>query len=61
MSVELKQKERYVVFNLADVKEFFTPDEQRQLARLVEVQRVGRENAGKAPVDCGVVEPDWPA
>ena len=60
MNVESKKEDRCIVFNLADVKEFFTPDEQRQLARLVEVQRVGRENAGKAPMNCEVVEPDWP-
>ena len=60
MTTELKREECYIVFELSDVEEFFTPDEQRQLARLVEVQRAGREEAGKPPMDCGVVEPNWP-
>jgi hypothetical protein len=60
MSTEFKQEERYVVFKLSDVEEHFTPGERQQLARLVEVQRVGREEAGKAPLECVVVEADWP-
>ena len=60
MGTEFKKEDRYIVFNWADVEEFFTPDEQRQLARLAEVQRAGREEAGKPPMDCGVVEPHWP-
>ena len=61
MSTEFEREERYIVFKLSDVEEHFTPGEKQQLARLVEVQRVGRENAGKAPMNCGVVEPAWPA
>lgn len=36
------------------------PGEKQQLARLAEVQRVGREEVGKAPLECVVVESDWP-
>ena len=60
MSTEFKREERYIVFKLSDVEEHFTPGEKQQLARLVEVQRVGREEAGKAPLECVVVESDWP-
>ena len=60
MSTEFKLEERYIVFKLSDVEEHFTPGEKQQLARLVEVQRVGREEAGKAPLKCVVVESDWP-
>ena len=60
MSTEFKQEERYVVFKLSDVEEHFTPGEKQQLARLVEVQRVGREEAGKPLLRCVVVEKDWP-
>ena len=60
MSIEFKREERYIVFKLSDVEEHFTPGERQQLARLAEVQRVGREEAGKAPLECVVVEADWP-
>ena len=60
MSTELKREERYLVFKLSDVEEHFTPGEKQQLARLAEVQRVGREETGKAPLECVVVEADWP-
>lgn len=35
------------------------PGEKQQLARLVEVQRAGREEAGKPLLKCVVVEKDW--
>lgn len=60
MSAEFKREERYIVFKLSDVEEHFTPGERQQLARLAEVQRVGREEAGKPPLECVVVEADWP-
>ena len=60
MTTEFNREERYIVFKLSDVEEHFTPGEKQQLARLVEVQRVGREEAGKAPLECVVVESDWP-
>ena len=60
MSTEFKREERYIVFKLSDVEEHFTPSEKQQLARLAEVQRVGRSEAGKPPPECVVVEKDWP-
>lgn len=60
MSTEFEREERYIVFKLSDVEEHFTPGEKQQLARLVEVQRAGREEAGKPPLDCVVVEWGWP-
>ena len=60
MSTEFQREERYLVFKLSDVAEHFTFGERLQLARLAEVQRVGRKEAGKAPLDCVVIEADWP-
>ena len=60
MSTEFEREERYIVFKLSDVEEHFTPSEKQQLARLAEVQRVGRSEAGKPPLECVVVEKDWP-
>ena len=59
MSTEFEREERYIVFKLSDVEEHFTPGEKQQLARLVEVQRVGREEAGKPLLKCVVIEKDW--
>ena len=60
MSTEFNREERYIVFKLSDVEEHFTPGEMQQLARLTEVQRVGRSEAGKPLLECVVVEVDWP-
>ena len=60
MSTEFQREERYLVFKLSDVAEHFTPGERLQLARLAEVQRVGRSESGKPLLECVVVEADWP-
>ena len=60
MSTEFTREDRYIVFKLSDVEEHFTPGEKQQLARLAEVQQVGRSEAGKPPLECVVVEADWP-
>ena len=60
MSTEFKREERYLVFKLSDVEEHFTSGERQQLARLAEVQRVGRSESGKPLLECVVVEADWP-
>src|SRR5690606_4218726 len=60
MSTEFKREERYLVFKLSDVEEHFTPGERQQLARLAEVQRVGRSEGGKPLLECVEVESDWP-
>lgn len=60
MSTEFKREERYLVFKLSDAEEHFTPGEKQHLERLVEVQRTGREEAGKPPLECVVIESDWP-
>ena len=60
MSSEFTREKRYIVFKVSDVDAHFTPEERQQLARLALFQRVGREEVGKAPLECVVVEADWP-
>ena len=60
MSTEFKREDRYLVFKLSDVERHLTPGERQQLARLAEVQRVGRSESGKPLLECVVVEADWP-
>lgn len=60
MSKEFKREDRYMVFKISDVAEHCTKTEALHLARLYEIQRVGRKDAGKAELECVVVESDWP-
>ena len=60
MSTKVKREERYIVFNVSDVVEHLTTTEALHLARLYEIQRVGRKEAGKSELECVVVEKDWP-
>ena len=60
MNGEFKREDRYVVFKISDVVEHFTKTEALHLARLYEIQRVGRKDAGKVEFECVVVESDWP-
>ncbi len=57
---EFQREERYVVFKISDVVEHLTTTEALHLARLYEIQRVGRKEAGKSELKCVVVESDWP-
>lgn len=60
MTNEFIREERYIVFKISDVVEHLTTTEALHLARLYEIQRVGRKEAGKAELECVVVEKDWP-
>ena len=60
MTNEFMREERYIVFKISDVVEHLTPTEVLHLERLYEIQRVGRREAGKAELECVVVEADWP-
>lgn len=57
MSTEFKREERYVVFKLADLGNSLKGDEIRQLAREYAEQR---RLKGKPPLECVVIESDWP-
>ena len=60
MSNEFNREERYIVFKLADVENDFFPSEISQLLRLHETQQNMRKQSGKPPLECVVVESDWP-
>ena len=57
---EFQREERYVVFKLSDVANYFYPSEISQLFRLSETQQAQRAVDGKPPLECVVVEKDWP-
>ena len=60
MSTEFTREERYIVFKLADVEKHFFPSEIAQLLRLSETQQAMRKQDGEPPLECVVVESDWP-
>jgi len=57
MSTEFEREERYIVFKLSDLGNSLKGDEIRRLAREYAEQRRLR---GKPPLECVVVESDWP-
>lgn len=60
MTKEFMREDRYIVFKISDVVEHLITTEALHLARLYEIQRVGRKEAGKSELECVVVEADWP-
>lgn len=57
MSNEFIREERYIVFKISDLGNFLKADEIRRLAREYAEQR---RLKGKKPLECVVVEKDWP-
>lgn len=57
MSTEFKREDRYIVFKVSDLGNSLKGDEIRRLAREYAEHR---KQMGKKPLDCVVVESDWP-
>ena len=57
MNNEFTREERYIVFKLSDLGNSLKGDEIRKLAREYAEHR---KQLGKKPLDCVVVESDWP-
>lgn len=57
MNKEFVREERYIVFKISDLGNSLKGDEIRRLAREYAEQRILR---GKKPLECVVVEKDWP-
>lgn len=55
-----QREERYTIFKISDVTEALGPDECTALIELEEKVALYREQAGKKPLVCVVVESDWP-
>lgn len=55
MSTEFKREERHIVFKLSDLGNSLKGDEIRRLAREYEEHR---QQLGKPPLECVVVESD---
>ena len=57
MSKEFMREERYIVFKMSDLGNSLKGDEIRRLAREYAEQR---RLKGKKPLECVVIEKDWP-
>lgn len=57
MTNEFMREERYIVFKMSDLGNSLKGDEIRRLAREYAEQRILK---GKPPLECVVVESDWP-
>ena len=57
MSTEFLREDRYIVFKTSDLGNSLKGDEIRRLAREYAEQRILK---GKPPLECVVVESDWP-
>ena len=51
---------RYVVLKITDIQDALTPDEKSALIQIEETVERHREQRGKPPLVCAVVEADWP-
>ena len=60
MSTEFQREERYIVFKLSDVERYLTDADRARLAIMKIMIDAGRDRANKPPLDCVVVEADWP-
>lgn len=56
----MKREHRYIVFKLTDARQALTPDEMRQLDALADKVAHYRNATLRLPLECVVVESDWP-
>ena len=60
MTKEFQREARYVVLKNSDVMQCLTANELIDLRRIQAKVEEHRAEVGKPPLDCVVVEPDWP-
>jgi len=57
---DFEREFRYLVMKFKDVNEYLSDAEKEILLVLVKKIATGRADAGKMPLECVVVESDWP-
>lgn len=55
-----KREQRYIVFKLTDLQKHIEPSDLFNLQQIGRTVGAGREQDGKSPLECLVVESDWP-
>lgn len=56
----MRREYRYIVMKLKDAAEYLSELDGKQLDRILDKIAMGRMKDGKAPLECVVVEHDWP-
>jgi len=56
----MKRENRYLVFKRKDMLEHLTPEQQSFLEGIAFQIELGRKACEKSPIECVVVEHDWP-
>lgn len=60
MSEEFKKEDRYLVIKRSDIELFMTGAGKNELYRFAAIIESGRVREKKTPLECVVVESDWP-
>ena len=60
MPKEFQRENRYVVFKRSDMRKYLSQSERRQVEGLALHICLSREDDGKQPLNCLVIEKDWP-
>ena len=60
MPKEFQRENRYVVFKRSDMRKYLSQSECKQVEGLALHICLSRECDGKHPLNCLIVEPDWP-
>ena len=55
-----KREQRYIVFKLTDLQKHIEPSDLFNLQQIGRTVGAGREQDGKSPLECVVIESDWP-
>ena len=56
----MKREYRYMIIKVKDAKKYLNELDGEQIDRILNKIAKGRDGDGKAPLECVVVENDWP-
>lgn len=56
----MRREHRYMVIKINDAREYLTENDGELLDRILDKVAQGRAKKGKPPLECVVVEHDWP-
>lgn len=57
---EFRRERRYLVFKISDMNKYLPPRERKILEGYSVELDLAREDDGKPPLECLVIESDWP-
>lgn len=60
MPEQFTRERRYLVLKLSDLRKYVSPNYLQQLMELEQTINAARGGEGRPPLECAVVESDWP-